>query len=196
MNRNSISTTQLAKICGVSQGTVDRALNNRKGINKLTKEKVLSVAKEYGYRPGIQGRGVIRQQLKVIGIILPDLNNPALVETAEKIKKLAQKKGFSTVVMFNSTNCEEEVNSILTLYHMGIKGLIFIPLNSGDDFERFLSSLDLPIVTVNNRINSIPYMGSFDTPQATNQITDDNIIDAALAYIIDGATFPFNSVES
>lgn len=191
MNRNSISTTQLAKICGVSQGTVDRALNNRKGINQLTKEKVLSVAKEYGYRPGAQGRGIIRQQLKVIGIILPELNNSLFIEMTKKIERIAREKDFSTVVMFNSINCEEEVNRILTLYHMGIKGLIFLPTNSGEDFERFLSSLDLPMVTINNRINSIPCMGSSDTP-----ITDDRIIDNALAYIIDGTTFPFNSVES
>lgn len=191
MNRNSISTTQLAKICGVSQGTVDRALNNRKGINKLTKEKVLAVAKEYGYRPGAQGRGIVKQQLKVIGIILPDMNNSLYVEMAEKIERIARKKDFSTVVMFNSTNCEEEVNKILTLYHMGIKGLIFLPTNSGEDFERFLSSLDLPMVTINNRINSIPCMGNFDTP-----VTDDCIINNALAYLIDGTTFPFNSVDS
>ena len=51
MKSTRISTTKIAEICGVSQGTVDRALNNRAGINKNTKEKILSVAKEYGYRP-------------------------------------------------------------------------------------------------------------------------------------------------
>ena len=46
MKKQIISTTQIAQICGVSQGTVDRALNNRKGISPKTKEKILSVAKE------------------------------------------------------------------------------------------------------------------------------------------------------
>ena len=58
MKKNSISTTQLAQICGVSQGTVDRALNNRKGINPKTKEKILAVANEYGYRPNIHARSM------------------------------------------------------------------------------------------------------------------------------------------
>ena len=36
MRFSKITTTQLARICGVSQGTVDRALNNRGGINPET----------------------------------------------------------------------------------------------------------------------------------------------------------------
>ena len=44
----SISTKKIAEICGVSQGTVDRALNNRKGINEETKKRILQVAEENG----------------------------------------------------------------------------------------------------------------------------------------------------
>ena len=51
MKRLKIITNELAEICGVSQGTVDRALNNRDGINVNTKEHILRIAKEYGYRP-------------------------------------------------------------------------------------------------------------------------------------------------
>ena len=39
-NKRKISTNEIARICGVSQGTVDRALNNRKGISPKTKERV------------------------------------------------------------------------------------------------------------------------------------------------------------
>ena len=37
-----ITTSQIAKICNVSQGTVDRALNNRPDIKAETKQKVNS----------------------------------------------------------------------------------------------------------------------------------------------------------
>ena len=53
MKNLQISTSHIAKICDVSQGTVDRALNNRVGINASTKEKILSVARQYGYRQHI-----------------------------------------------------------------------------------------------------------------------------------------------
>ena len=52
--RRKMSTAKLAEICGVSQGTVDRALNNRGGIKPETRDRILRIAKEYGYRPNIQ----------------------------------------------------------------------------------------------------------------------------------------------
>ena len=58
LNIGKISTTEIAKICGVSQETVDRALNNRNGISPQTKEKILSVAKEFGYRPNLHARSI------------------------------------------------------------------------------------------------------------------------------------------
>ena len=48
-----ITACELAKICGVSQGTVDRALNNRAGISNATKKKILDAAARYGYLPNI-----------------------------------------------------------------------------------------------------------------------------------------------
>ena len=48
MNHLRITTAELAQICGVSQGTVDRALNNRTDINAETKQRIINAAKQYG----------------------------------------------------------------------------------------------------------------------------------------------------
>ena len=34
----SVSIKEIARMCGVSEGTVDRALNNRSGIKEETKD--------------------------------------------------------------------------------------------------------------------------------------------------------------
>ncbi|MBR2461451.1 MAG: LacI family DNA-binding transcriptional regulator [Clostridia bacterium] len=70
---SKITTTQIARICGVSQGTVDRALHNRGGINSETRARVLEVAKEYDYRPNIQMGESANSML--IGVVLFDLYN-------------------------------------------------------------------------------------------------------------------------
>ena len=54
MKNLCVSTNVIAKICNVSQGTVDRALNNRPGIRASTKQRILNVAKQYGYREHIK----------------------------------------------------------------------------------------------------------------------------------------------
>ena len=52
-SRMSITVNQIAEKCGVSRTTVLRALNNQGSVGKNTREKILSVAKEFNYRPNL-----------------------------------------------------------------------------------------------------------------------------------------------
>ncbi|MCU0791655.1 MAG: LacI family transcriptional regulator [Opitutaceae bacterium] len=46
-----ISSLELAALCGVSQGTIDRALHNRPGISAATRARILAMAEQHGYVP-------------------------------------------------------------------------------------------------------------------------------------------------
>jgi LacI family transcriptional regulator, repressor for deo operon, udp, cdd, tsx, nupC, and nupG len=46
-----ISSHELARLCGVSQGTVDRALHNRGRISPATRARILSMAAQHGHLP-------------------------------------------------------------------------------------------------------------------------------------------------
>ncbi len=46
----AITTKDLAQLCGVSRTTIHRALNGTGRIKPETKEMILQVAKEHGYR--------------------------------------------------------------------------------------------------------------------------------------------------
>jgi len=70
---SKITTTQLARICGVSQGTVDRALHDRGDISPKTRDYILSVAREYDYVPRVQNGTNTTSML--IGVVLFDLYN-------------------------------------------------------------------------------------------------------------------------
>ena len=75
---STISATikDIALRCGVSEGTVDRALNGREGIKKETKEKILQAAKEMGYRPNHLASCLARGSSKTIGVVCAGLDNP------------------------------------------------------------------------------------------------------------------------
>jgi len=63
---------QIAKLAGVSIGTVDRALHARKGVSKETRQRVLQIAKNAGYTPNLAARmlSVGRANVK-IGVCIP-----------------------------------------------------------------------------------------------------------------------------
>lgn len=62
---------ELAKIAGVSAGTVSRALAGKDLVNKETRERIQALAREYGFRPNQMARRLRTQQTGVIGVVIP-----------------------------------------------------------------------------------------------------------------------------
>jgi len=153
MRTNKISTSRLAKLCGVSQGTIDRALNNRSGISQKTKEHILSVAKEYGYRPNT------RFSNKTIGILVFDLYNEYFSELVMILEQTLRSSGYCSLVMFSDKNKETELECIEAMYNAGVEGIILCPINNGVEFQKYLKSWNIPVVTVGNKVDGIKYVG-------------------------------------
>jgi len=62
---------EIAESLGLSIGTVDRALHNRRGINDETRRRILHRAKALGYRPNRAARVLVSQKQLRIGVNLP-----------------------------------------------------------------------------------------------------------------------------
>lgn len=172
MRIKGISTTQIAKICGVSQGTVDRALNGRKGISPQTREKVLNVAREYGYRPNIHARSIAGGKSQLIGVVVFDLKNQYFSDILQKIEACCVSKGYSAVVMFTDKDHKKEIECIKSLYHMAVDGIALCPINQGEEYENFLCSLNIPIVTFGNRLDRLPYVGIDNTSAVQDAVKE------------------------
>ena len=62
---------ELAKLVGVSAGTVSRALANSSLVNKETREKIQALAREHGFRPNQMAKRLRIKETKVIGVVVP-----------------------------------------------------------------------------------------------------------------------------
>ena len=70
--RTTVRTiTDLARLAGVSPGTVSRALAGKSLVNTLTREKIEALAREHGFRPNQMASGLRRQKTGVIGVVIP-----------------------------------------------------------------------------------------------------------------------------
>lgn len=68
-----ISSLELARLCGVSQGTVDRALHERPGVSAATREHILEMARKHGYLPNPAAREIMGlAESPVVGVVLPE----------------------------------------------------------------------------------------------------------------------------
>ena len=62
---------ELAKLAGVSTGTVSRALANKSLVNAETRERIQALAREHGFRPNQMARRLRVQETRVIGVVVP-----------------------------------------------------------------------------------------------------------------------------
>lgn len=67
-----IGIHEIAKLAGVSIGTVDRALHGRKGISKKTQQRILAIAKDTDYKPNLAARALsAAKPIARIGVCIP-----------------------------------------------------------------------------------------------------------------------------
>jgi DNA-binding LacI/PurR family transcriptional regulator len=63
--------SDLARIAGVSPGTVSRALADAGLISKATRERIKALAREHDFRPSILARNLRIQKTGAIGVVIP-----------------------------------------------------------------------------------------------------------------------------
>lgn len=157
---SSITTTQLARICGVSQGTVDRALHDRAGIDPKTKERILSAAREYEYIPRKNASG---GRSMLIGVVLYDLYNAFFSKLAMSLVEKAKADGYSVIFLFSNKNIGEEKSALDYFNYIGVDGIVLFSCGSdSEEYKNYLHSIRRPIVTVGNRMFDLPYIGIDD----------------------------------
>ena len=161
MKHLKITTSELSKICGVSQGTVDRALNNRSDISAETKKRIINVARQYGYREYVDSNSE-NKIIGQVGIIVFNLNNEYFSKLITETERILHKLGLSTVIMITHYDKQYEIECIRNMYNMGVKGIVICAINHGKDFDNYLKLFNTPIVAVGNDIGSVPYVGIDD----------------------------------
>ena len=179
---SKITTTQLARICGVSQGTVDRALHNRDGINPNTRKRILEIAREYDYRPNVQLEKQSNSML--IGVVLFDLYNEYFSKLAMSLVNAAKKFGYSIIFQFSEKDGRNEKKALEYFDYIGVDGIVLFSVGSdSEEYKNYLSSLKKPIVLIGNRLFDLTFVG-IDDEQAmydlslefANNISSDDIL--------------------
>lgn len=94
-----ITVKEIAKMCDVSPSTVSNILNGRSNMKEETKQKVLQVVKETGYRPNYYAQGMRRTNNRMICIITEELCQFSSPEIVNAIMEHAEENGYRTFII-------------------------------------------------------------------------------------------------
>ena len=112
----------IAALAGVSEATASRVLNGRPGVREAAREAVIAAARELGR--DLAGAPVQREPL--VGVVVPDLDNPVFARWVEEIESLLFERGAGILVGMRARVLEREQEVLERLVRAGVSGVIVV----------------------------------------------------------------------
>ncbi len=155
----------IAEQAGVSEATVSRVLNDRPGVSSTTRQAVLTALDVLGYERPIRLRG----QSGLVGLIVPELENPIFPAFAQVMETLLAQYGYTPVLCTQTPGGVTEEEYVDLLLDRGVAGIIFVSGLHADATAdhasyRALVERGLPVVFVNGYAEGIgaPFVSDDD----------------------------------
>src|SRR5438045_2739022 len=150
---------EVARYAGVSEATVSRVLNQKPGVAKTTQELVLTALDVLGYERPTQLRG---QRARLIGLVLPELQNPIFPALAEAIGGALAQRGFTPVLCTRTAGGLSEADYVDMLLEQQASGVVFAgghfaELAAPHDHYRLLRSRGVPVVLINAAVDNLDF---------------------------------------
>ena len=149
----------VAKKVGVSEATVSRVLNGKAGVSGSTREAVLTALDVLGYERPTQLRG---ERARLIGLVLPELQNPIFPALAEVVGGALAQRGFTPVLCTRTAGGLSEADYVGMLLDQHVSGVVFAGGHFAEqaaphDHYRLLRSRGVPVVLFNAAIDNLDF---------------------------------------
>jgi LacI family transcriptional regulator len=153
------TTKDIANVLGISRGTVDRALHNRGRIKKETKEKVLKIAEELGYKPNTLARTLALRKKVRIAVIMPKLPEYFFSKIENGIRDAARElKDYGVDIAYFYTKAINDTQRQIEIFEKTVSeefdGILMVPANPVLLKPHIDSAVaeGIPTVVVNNDV--------------------------------------------
>lgn len=141
---------EIAKLAGVSERTVYRALNNMPEVSETTREKVQDIAQRLGYRPNAIAQALVRRETRTLGVIVGDCSHPFYAATIRAISETASEHDY-TVFLCNTgyDDLNLFVKAVNDLMAKRVDGLLIFSIPNTDGEIEILKARGISVVLIN-----------------------------------------------
>ena len=115
---------EVAKLAGVGVATVSRALSGKGYVAPETKKKILDVAEKLDYKPNEIARNLSSQRTGIIGIVVPDIENPFWGKFLKHVEIELYNQGFKALICNTIGISNREQDFVDFLKRKVVDGLI------------------------------------------------------------------------
>jgi LacI family transcriptional regulator len=153
LRRTTIS--EVARKARVSTGTVSRVLNEARNVRPELQQRVLAAAAELNYRPDSLAQGMRSRKTLVIGVVVPNLQNPLSSEAVVGIEEELTRLGYTQFLANSRYDRAREENIFKEFVRRRVDGIIAIVGRDGDPGTiAQLREFPMPLVLLEREIGA------------------------------------------
>ncbi len=119
------TASDVAMLAGVSKWTVSRAFMPGASISDKARDKVMSIAKELGYRPNLLARSLVKKKTHIIGVVIDELKNPHTLMILNEATQQLQRRGYMALIL-NITDGEPYRSVMTQADQLQVDGILFL----------------------------------------------------------------------
>lgn len=169
--KNKITINDVARAAGVSKGTVDRVLHNRGEVSVKSKEKVLKVIEDLGFKPNVYASMLASRKERKIVCLMPEFHKGEFWELTERGiiygGETVAKYGVTVVsVRYDQYDMESFQTACARTLDEDPVGVVLAPMfrNETMKFVKELSSRGISYVYIDSKLEEDGYLAYFGMP--------------------------------
>jgi len=148
MKNSPVTMKEVAVEANVSIATVSRVLAGGNNVAKEVRQRVLEAVRNLDYHPNRLARDLRAGLRKLVGVIVPDLQNPFFPSVVHGVEEVLYAAGYTLVLGHSDGVAEREQSHMMVLRGEGAAGLILIPDNGPGANYDLLKGGDIAVVAV------------------------------------------------
>jgi LacI family transcriptional regulator len=121
-----VTVKDVARVAGVSQATVSKALNDSREVSAETRERVSAVASGLGYRPNAIARSLKARHTHTLGVITNDSDGLFTTAMVRGLAEVASENGFGVFVCNSYDKVAKERQHLELLLDKQVEGILLI----------------------------------------------------------------------
>ncbi|MEV4042160.1 LacI family transcriptional regulator [Streptomyces sp. SAI-195] len=142
----AITSHDVARLAGVSQPTVSRALRDDPRVSPATREKVKRAAQALNYVPSEAGRTLSTRATRRVGVIVTDMTNPFYPHVVAPLHDELQRLGYRMMLL---TERSDEAVAEEKLLDQSLDGVVLATATTDSRLPALLERRGMPYVFLN-----------------------------------------------
>ena len=145
---DQIKIYDVAGSAGVSLATVSRVLNHPEKVKPATRDRVLKIIKEKGYKPNANARGLASRKSTTVAIVVPTLKRASISEMIQGIDDSAKEYGYM-IRLFVNDKPENEKDVWGNVIASSVDGILLMNNEMSPEVFELIQYTPVPVIFVN-----------------------------------------------